>query len=399
MSHFKTGAVALIAASAFATSALAGGYSRGSANLDPLFDDGTSFAASMTIVAPSRGLKSFNGVPADRIPTPTGGRASDKFTSNYVTFGATAATDIAGGVRCGVSYAQPFGADANYGWTRIAASIATKGTPTDTTTSTSLSSTELGATCGYGMDMGKGKLHLIGGVFYQSLSYSEARGFGYDSFVTGARGGDLSFSGDGVGYRLGVGYTIPEIALKASLTYRSEVSHRLTGNVRSVALGGVVAGYINARTPQSVKLSVQSGIAPGWLAFGSVEWTDWSVLQQPRVFTQVGNVPLPLTVDAFFQDGWTVSGGIAHAFTDKFSGLVSVTWDQGVSAGRNISSFGDSWTFAVGANYNASDSASLRAGLAYTILNPVTENQVDGDVLQYGADYAIGGGLSFNVKF
>ena len=33
-------------------------------------------------------------------------------------------------------------------------------------------------------------------------------------------------------------------------------------------------------------MKLQSGVAPGWLVFGSVKWTDWSVTEQLLV-----NVP------------------------------------------------------------------------------------------------------------
>ncbi|MGG2475354.1 transporter, partial [Rhizobium sp. BR5] len=45
--------------------------------------------------------------------------------------------------------------------------------------------------------------------------------------------------------------------------------------------------YGSVSMPDSIELKVQSGIAPDWLAFGSVKWTDWSQIQVIP-FCQVG---------------------------------------------------------------------------------------------------------------
>ncbi len=393
----------LLATAAMTASAVAGGYSRGSANLDPFFETGTSYAAQMTVVSPTRGYETINGTPASAFVSPfDGSRADRDFAETYVNAGATVAFDIAGGFRCGGSIAQPYGAKTDYGFAQII-------TGTGTTTSAELGSLEIGGTCAYGMDVGPGKLHVLGGLFYQNLTYDEARGFGFGSPFGG---GDLAFDDGGLGYRLGLGYTIPEIALKATLVYRSSVDHTLTGVVRNPAFptpGSSVNGFADAETPQSVKLSLQSGIAPGWLAFGSVEWADWSVIQRVQVFANPGQlapiaVPLAgVTVDAFFKDGWTVTGGVGHKFNDQWAGTFSITWDKGTSGADNplgiVSSYSDSWTFAVGAAYDATPNVSIRGGLAYSILEDHVEVKEGGARIGYGTDHAIGGGLQIVGKF
>jgi long-chain fatty acid transport protein len=337
----------------------------------------------MAVTAPSRNVQSTTTVGG--VTTAATGAGAQKFTKTYATFGATGAVNLVGDLRCAGTYAQPFGADADYGSSRIVLG-------TGTTTSSSLKSNELGLSCGYGFDAGLGKVHVIGGVFHQSLDYSEIRGFGAAT---------INMDDASLGYRLGVGYTIPEYAVKASLMYRSSVEHRLTG-IQTVGATPFNV-YANATTPQSVKLSVQSGIAPGWLAFGSVEWTDWSVLQQVEVRLTATGTPAPgaPTVDAFFKDGWTVTGGVGHKFNDLFSGSFSVTWDKGVSAQRAglQSGFSDTWTFAAGAAFTPNENASIRAGLAYSMLTSASERNGAGTLINLGTDHAISGGVSANVKF
>lgn len=405
--NLKTLVAVMATSVALASAAQAGGYGRGSANLDPLLEDGTQVSTSFTIVAPDRGMSSVQragtaaAVPANLItPTPglaaagATGNAAAKFSETYTVFGATAAMDVVGPARCAGTFAQPYGAHADYGWTRIMSGVSN-------TTSSEMSSMEFGLTCSYRAEVGKGNLYVLGGVFHQSIDYNEARAFGFGSVLNG---GDISMDDGSFGYRAGLGYTIPEIALKTSLVYRSAVDVGLEGIVRNPAFpGNSVTAFANATTPQSVKLSVQSGVAPGWLVFGSVEWTDWSVLQQVQVFANPGQLaagaaPIAgVTVDAFFRDGWTVTGGVAHKFNDKFSALASLTWDRGTSTGR--SSYSDTTTISAGGAFSFTENASIRGGLAYSIMDSVTEVNTAGHTIHYGRDNAIGGGLSLNIKF
>ena len=55
-----------------------------------------------------------------------------------------------------------------------------------------------------------------------------------------------------------------------------------------------------------------------------------------------------------------MSGGIGHAFTDKFSGAVSLTWDRGTSTVSGYQT--DLWNFAAGAAYKATDNIEVRLG-------------------------------------
>jgi long-chain fatty acid transport protein len=391
-STFLKISVSALALSVMAGSALAGGYGRGSANIDTLFEEGTYTSSSMAVTSPTRSVATRNGIA-------TSAAQGKEFAETYSNFGASVAFDVVGGVRCAGTFAQPYGADADYGTSRLALGASQ-------TTSSSLGSSEFGATCSYSMEVGPGKAYFIGGIYNQNLDYNEIRGFGAAT---------INMTDSGIGYRLGVGYTIPEVALKASLIYRSGVEHRMTGE-QFIAAGpaaGTYNIYADASLPQSTKLSLQSGVAEGWLVFGSVEWTDWSSIQAINVkcaqgyaglCAAGGNSPGNPSVDAYFSDGWNVNVGVGHKFNDMFSGSFSVSWDKGVSEnflGAKRSSFTDTWTFAVGGAFNPNPNASVRAGLAYSILTSGTEQGLaaGAPVLGYKTQDAITGGVSANFKF
>ncbi len=62
----------------------------------------------------------------------------------------------------------------------------------------------------------------------------------------------------------------------------------------------------------------------------------------------------------YFEDGWTVTGGVGHKFNDKLGASLSVTWDKGVSTGWDTLT--DTWSFGGGVAYDFTDKFQLRAG-------------------------------------
>ncbi|WP_417413469.1 OmpP1/FadL family transporter [Hoeflea sp.] len=364
--------VAGLAASVVLTSsAMAGGFNRGSANLDGLFSDSLGVYSGVTYVAPGRSYSSVSGV---RVVGGVAGAFAqggvefgDSFVVPYASFGG----EIVENAACVGSYAQPYGADSTY-----------SGAITYHIAAQSLATRELGLTCSYRYDLGKGRLSFIGGVFNEYIEYDQARNFN----LAFANVGDskINVTSDAWGYRLGMAYEIPEIALKASLMYRSQTDHKATGMytntpfatlataANAVAPGtysvAELAAYgantsatatASASLPQSVELSIQSGIAPGWLAFGSVKWTDWSVLGRIDLVEGINGRQFS-TSRFFFKDGWTVTGGLAHRFNDQLAASASVTWDRGVSSGWDTLT--DQWTLAGGVAYDVNEKVQLRAG-------------------------------------
>jgi long-chain fatty acid transport protein len=221
--------------------------------------------------------------------------------------------------------------------------------------------------------------------------------------VTGI--GRLDLKGDGYGWRVGAAYEIPEIALRASLVYNSAVKlDNLDGTLDLTQVPGFldptnpILGRITnvsgaSEVPESLELKLQSGIAPGWLAFGSIKWVNWSVLQSipfcptgaPGACTTTG--PTRVTsLDLLYRDGWTVSGGIGHKFNDQWSGAAGLTWDRGTSTG--LSAQTDTWTVSGGVSYTPTQTVEVRLGGALGVLTSGSIHPVvGGDGVTYGTDY------------
>ena len=71
-------------------------------------------------------------------------------------------------------------------------------------------------------------------------------------------------------------------------------------------------------------------------------------------------------LEYFYKDGWTVTGGIGHAFSETISGVVGLTWDRGVSTTEDTLS--DSYTAAAGVSIKDKLGGEVRFGGAISYL-------------------------------
>jgi len=422
----KTVALTLAAATVMTGSALAGGLERGGYNIDLLFDPSRATGeASFAYVMPSRELNNVmdtdptDGVGADGI----GGGSTDGVgeTESYLVPRVGFKAGLGRYVDCMVDYSQPYGAHSNPGadWMGANSNIETK-----------IDTDGVAGTCSAKFDVGPGQMRVIGGVSYLDVSGFKDRLVAPVPVLAPGAGtgvGRLQLAESGYGWRAGVAYEIPEIALRVSLMYYSEVElDNITGtldlteipgaiNPTNPLLGTVTDVYGSAVMPEVIELKAQSGIAPGWLAFGSVKWVDWSQLQSvafcPESTRALGvpctyNSPFRATsLDLLYQDGWTVSGGIGHQVNEQLSVAGSFTWDRGTTTGTSTQT--DTWTFGFGGSYTPNENTELRLGGALGVLTsgsvgPVTtELDTFGDDVSYDFGNDLVGALSasFKVRF
>lgn len=383
-SIFKKGVLAVAALAALASAAQAGGFSRGEADTDILFESGDFiFRSGATYVSPRRQFATTRGTA----------NTDGVFTNGYWIPSVAAKISVSENFACALTYTQPFGADATYGrGARLAQALSgnipygDKGFETN----------EYGATCDVKFDLGPGKLHVLGGVFMQDFDYTAVNEA--DTLNPAATNyGTLHLEDDSAfGYRIGAAYEITEYALRVSLMYRSKVKHDADeGYYDFKDLGTVMmpaSGY--GTLPQSLKLSAQTGVAPGWLVYGSVKWTDWSVLQALNYQINGG-----ARKDVYnWKDGWTIQAGVAHVFTEKLTGTVNVTWDSGVGSGADI--YTDTWTLGAGIQAKVGP-GDLRFGGAVSYLTSGSQSLAQGATFNATADndwaYAISG--SYKISF
>lgn len=405
----KTTALGLIAACAFVGGAQAGGFSRGEADTDILYEDGTiAGRGGVVYVMPDRAFATVDGTSS----------SDDAYSDNYAIPSFAAKFRVSENFSCAITYTEPFGAASSYGddaqdADRAADQTAAASAPPfsfgqlplviggNAVIESGFDTTELGGTCAVNFNVGPGQLYFLGGGFSQSFDYTEVKDYGTLNLEDSSA----------FGYRLGAAYEIKEYALRAEVMYRSAVDHNAEGSFTSgqplanipVFLGGPIAlgsqfdSTGTGTLPQSLEFSLQSGIAPGWLAFASVKWTDWSVLQTLNY--TIEGLAFGADVDQqknfFWRDGWTVTGGVGHQFNEKISGALSLTWDRGVGTGADI--FSDTWTLGAGAQIKHGPGV-LRIGAAASYLTSGEQSTADGADFNATADGDWAYALSANYR-
>jgi long-chain fatty acid transport protein len=457
----------LLAATAIGLTAVsgaqAGGFQRGIADTDILFESGPySTRAGVTYINPRRGFESINGVSGDY----------DTYTGDYVI--PSYAFKFGGDqFACAGHFTESFAAEANYDGAPGGAlpSFSEPGsTASSRTRSIEFKSNEFGATCRVSYTAEIGRFSLLGGVYFEDFDF-DGSSFG-ERNLTGAfagtplAGAGLLLAGTGsqlilptevdvnsnggyeTGYRIGVAYERPEIALRVQGLYRSEVKHdsingggtvsidsafvRLANGTQvsvptffsnpafglSAGQQGAIVGGIGqaapapgsvipvesslstAISPQSFTLSGQTGIAPGTLLLASLRWTDWSTNG-----TVVSTISSPITGTSStiqpynWRDGWTANVGLGRAFNETVSGAISFGYDRGDSTGSDTT-YTDLYTVTGG--------VSLKRGFAELRVGGVVGYWTDGEQsiddgayfdATVGDDWVYGASASLKLSF
>ena len=172
-----------------------------------------------------------------------------------------------------------------------------------------------------------------------------------------------------VGFTAGINF-MPSASTSIGLGYRSEISHKLSGNLSTSGVSNAVTAEI--KLPDVVTLSLRQSVAKNVRLDGTVEWTHWSDLQKLDVTCSGAGLPFcSVPVPVSLPLGW-------H----------------------------DSWMFALGGEYDASKNLTVRSGFAYElspIQNPSerTPRLPDQSRLWFsgGATYALNNMLALDLAY
>ncbi|GAA0602647.1 OmpP1/FadL family transporter [Paenochrobactrum glaciei] len=351
----KTSPVLLVTLLGGTFFAHAGGFERSSQDFDILFEEGNLVESGATFVAPQRKLKNIRPTTTD-LPLVANDTVNEG--KSYWVPKVSARLQLADDVACAAQYRQPWGIVMDVGKDTLRAYSSIE---------QEISSHDIGVNCSYRIEAGeKGFVRLLGGLSYQELSGYQTKMLRNQAIAT------LDVDGRSWGWRLGAAYEVPELALRASVVYQSKVKYDLSGTIEGVIPQTLNVGS-DVSLPQSVEFKFQTGIAQDWIALASVKWTDWKSIQVVP-FALKEAVPiygLPIgrvmsSLDLYFRDGWTVTGGVAHKFNDQWSGAATVTWDRGTTTGWTSQT--DVWLFGAGANYKATDHLDIKLSGALGLL-------------------------------
>ncbi|WP_201611570.1 hypothetical protein [Psychrobacter submarinus] len=246
-----------------------------------------------------------------------------------------------------------------------------------------------------GVKLGANKnFQIYGGPVAQRIEAEVAlRGSAYDlaTGYTSNSNPDMDY-----GWIAGLSFSKPEIALKAALTYRSEIDHDITiaetyplrglltetGALRNgatpeqaAALGAAAVNQTTnyeVTTPKSVNFDFQTGINPTTLATAKVRWVPWGDFAiTPPLYNEVSKAnpaygPDGLNLVDYKDDQWQVELGLAKRLAPALAVSGSIGWDSG--AGDPTTSLGPVdgyYSVGLGAKYNVTENWAVSAGGKY----------------------------------
>lgn len=322
----------------------------------------------------------------------------------------------------GLLYDHPYGADAEYhGQNNF---VENRPVPFQGNTSVKVRTENLNLLFGYQPTQ---NWNLYAGAVYQTLDANVLlRGTSYSAY----NGYDFKTGRDeAVGWLAGVAYQIPEIALKASLTYRAKIKHEMNAYEKHGAAGMTgspvfdamlteinnAQGITEITTPQSINLDLQTGIMENTVAFANIRWVNWKDFAiRPYKFGEASLLSDIVKgtgkkdgfdLVAYTDDQYSVTAGIGRKLNEQWAGNVSVGWDSG--AGNPVTTLGPTegyWNVGLGVQYSPAPNYFIAGGVKYFWLGDAkaqsaSQFETPAYIAEFKNNDAIAYGLKIGYKF
>ena len=403
----KTLSTAIILASLPMTGTFAAALDRSGQSIASFLQPGNYFEAGISILDPKVSGKVNEGyTPNAAIPAAFAGlqgTALSDMGENYYFPSAALKVQATDHISFGLIYDQPFGADASYSQFDKGANPALIGAPApgslfanqglfhngSEATKVEVKTENLTGLVGFQPNE---NWNFYAGAVYQTVEGDvQLRGTAYGSTIGLGQYNARMKKDSAVGWLAGAAFQIPEIALKASVTYRSEIDHvaASTESGASLIINGMAPGpgalyndltATKITTPQSVNLDLQSGIMADTVAFANIRWVNWKDFAiRPQTFDRIGKTlgaagltpenPRGFDLVAYTDDQINATVGVGRKFSEQWAGNVSVGWDSG--AGNPVSTLGPTegyWNFGIGLQFSPAPNYFIAGGVKYFLL-------------------------------
>ncbi|MBF9042048.1 hypothetical protein HKCCE4037_01810 [Rhodobacterales bacterium HKCCE4037] len=363
-----TAAAALLATTSIAG---AGGLDRTTFSVAPLFEDGNYFEFSFSAAMPD-----VTGVALAAAPVP--GERSGDMADDYFGYNFAYRHEINDMLAVAVSYGNAYGANVNY--TNTDASYPLQGFTAE------LYGQALSVLGQYQVN---DNISVYGGLRYVIMSAETA---------APAAGNTNEYAPDGgLGYVFGAAYEIPDIALRASLTYTSATTHDNSITVNGFDALGVTASTTGEYTmPQSLTLEFQTGVAEGTLVMASIRWTDWTE-------TVIDTRSDLGTID-YDNDVWSYMIGGARRINDMTAIVGQISYESPNDLlASNLSPTDGRLGVSIAGVFDISEQLTLTAGMNYTFLGDA-DTEIPGGpagvpLANFSNNHALGAGIRVGYNF
>ncbi|HFX6174412.1 TPA: transporter [Acinetobacter baumannii] len=264
---------------------------------------------------------------------------------------------------------------------------------------------------------------IYGGPVYQTVKANVAlRGNAYTQAFNGY---NAKFKQQGeVGWLLGGSYQLPDIALKAAITYRSKIKYKfqVEEDIFGEPLKLVENEKTKLETPASLNIDFQTGISEKSLVYMNLRWVNWKEFEtRPPQYGALSEILMKeltngeyiqgFKLDSYQNDQYSATLGIAHQFTEKWSTSTDVSWDSGT--GNPASTMGPikgSWSIGLGVQFNPAKNYFITGSLKYfwlgdtktedgTYYLPIEGIKPYAEQANFKNNHAIAYGLKFGYWF
>jgi long-chain fatty acid transport protein len=330
--------------------------------------------------------------------TDTAGHKVSDMGDDYVFATAAVKVQATDKVSFGLIYDQPFGADAQYAVDGSDFASKAEGT------SVKVRTNNLTALIGY---QPTENWNFYAGPVWQTVKADiSLRGAAYQSLS----GYNIKVDQkEAYGWAAGFAYSKPEIALKAAITYRSEIKHKAISHETSyINVPGIIDlrnidSNVTATTPQSVNIDLQTGVSQNTLVFANLRWVHWDqFVVSPKLLNNIGKIPTKDSQDliSYSDDQYSATIGASHKFNSKWAATAAVGYDSG--AGNPVTTLGPTegyWSVGLGGQYSPAENYFIQAGVKYFWLGDATARTGTSDVGEFKNNHAIGYGMKIGYRF
>ncbi len=387
---------ALLACTLSTSAVFAGGLDRSGQSIQAFLQPGNYAEAGISILDPDvKGTSSVKNDFGDYIGDKISDMADDYYFINTAI--KVQATDK---ISLGLIYDQPYGADAIYSVNGPVSTFSQAGEGT----SVEVETQNLTALIGFQPNE---NWNFYAGPVWQTVEADiKLRGAAYKSLS----GYNIKVEQEeAYGWLAGFAYQIPEIALKAAVTYRSEIEHNAQAHETSkIAVPRLIDlreidGIVNATTPQSVNIDLQSGVSENTLVFANLRWVHWDQFTvSPQLLNSLGKIPGQSSQDliSYDKDQWSANLGLGHKFSEKWSASTTVGWDSG--AGNPVTTLGPTegyWSLGLGAQYSPAANYFIQAGVKHLWLGDAHAQTGGNIVAEFEDNNAWAYGMKIGYRF
>lgn len=293
---------------------------------------------------------------------------------SYTMTTFTYTNEISDGLTLGLIVDQPYGASVLYNGNPLASSLGGTGAELESQALSIIGKYDINEAVS--VHAGLRRQSVEAEVSLDGIFYNGSIGGDYDATI------EKSSSS---GWLIGAAYEIPDIALRVSATYFTEVEHSANTTETIAGVVADVPGTVDFVTPSAFNLDFQTGIAADTLLTASYRRSNYSDLDV---------VPNVLASDLVnLNDAQRFTLGVGRRFSDDLSGSVTLSYEpEGDELVSPLGPTNGLMGISVGARYTVGE-AIISGGVNYSKLG-----DAQADVGGNRADFTGNSSLSFGLK-